>query len=98
MSTLNWKDHAHRDGSQARASNAVGDRYRIIYRPAWRDEIVEPHYEIEYCRSHRREWDNIDVPYNAPTLIEAKRRAEEDHEQRRQEVLIDSTAEVDHAL
>jgi hypothetical protein len=96
MSTLNWKDNT-RDGSQARASNAVGGRYRIISRPAyknWRNEIVESHYEIEYCRSHRREWDNIDSPFRAPTLIEAKRRAEEDHAQRRQEVLVKTAAEI----
>jgi hypothetical protein len=81
MAILNWQDHAHTNGSEARA---VGGRYRITHRPAyttWKDEIVPDHYAIQFCRSHTRDWEDIGGIY--PTLAEAKRAAEWDHTERR---------------
>jgi hypothetical protein len=95
MRALNWKDRA--SSSEARASRAVGGRYRVIYRGSylsWRGETVKAHYEVEYRRYARLDWDDIDYPPNtAVTLAEAKRIAEEDHEQRRQEAATVATAE-----
>jgi hypothetical protein len=86
MSALNWKDRANTGGSEARASREIGGRYRIVRLPGgyetWRGEIAETVYEIQFCRSHRRDWN--DVAYGR-TLAEAKRVAEEDHEERRRE-------------
>jgi hypothetical protein len=81
---LNWKDHAHTNGSEARASRAVGGRYRIIPRPAyrtWKDEMLPDHYAIMFRRSYTQDWEDIGGIYL--TLTEAKRAAEWDHTERR---------------
>jgi hypothetical protein len=92
---LNWKDRVT-GGSEARASRAIGGRYRISFNPGgyknWRDEIVEPFYEIEYRRSHRREW-NETVGISA-TLVEAKRKAEADNDERIRELQSDEETDA----
>jgi hypothetical protein len=83
---MNWKDSKN-GGSQARASREVGGRYRIVFNPGgyetWHGGIAEAFYEIRFCRSHRREWN--DAYPHGRTLSEAKQMAEEDHEERRRE-------------
>jgi hypothetical protein len=100
MKHLNWKDRG--EGSEARARREVGGYYRISRCKSyvsWRGETIEAHYEVEYRRSVRRDWDEIDYSrgiFPGPgTLAEAKRMAEEDHEQRRRELLSDDTAALD---
>ena len=83
MRTLNWRDRVT-GGSEARASRAIGGAYRILYQPGgyknWRDEIVEPFYEIEYRRRANREWESVGIP--TATLVAAKREAEADNDER----------------
>jgi hypothetical protein len=83
---MNWKDHGW--GSEARARREVGGYYRISKCESyvsWLGATIEAHYEVEYRRSVRRDWEYIDYPRGVPgTLAEAKRMAEEDHERRRE--------------
>jgi hypothetical protein len=91
MKHLNWKDHGW--GSEARASREVGGYYRISRCESyvsWLGATIEAHYEVEYRRSVRRDWEYIDYPRGVPgTLAEAKRMAEEDQERRGRELLSD---------
>jgi hypothetical protein len=93
MKHLNWKDHKW--GSEARARRKVGGYYRIVRRESyvsWLGATIEAHYEVEYRRSVRRDWDEIEYPRGVlgfGTLAEAKRMAEEDHEQRERELSSD---------
>jgi hypothetical protein len=101
MKSLNWKDRG--EGSQARARRKVGGYYRIIRRESyvsWRGETIEAHYEVEYRRRVRWDWEEIEYPRGVlgfGTLAEAKRMAEEDHEQQERELSShDETAERIH--
>jgi hypothetical protein len=99
MKHLNWKDRG--EGSEARAGREVGGYYRITYRESYVSALgltIEAHYEVEYRRSVRRDWDEIEYPRGVlgfDTLAEAKRMAEEDREQRGRELLSDDEATLD---
>jgi hypothetical protein len=89
MSTLKWHDHEPSgDGhwfSEARTAYPIRGRYRISYRPGgyknWRDEIVEPLFEVEFRRSYSSNWRLIGVHH---TIYGALWTAEEDHTERLQ--------------
>jgi hypothetical protein len=89
---MNWKDTSS-GGSTARAAREVGGCYYIARRESylsWRGETIEAHYEINYRRRTTHDWNEIDYPRGEPgTLAEAKRMAEEDQEQRRQEIRLE---------
>jgi hypothetical protein len=91
---MNWKDHG--GSSEARARREVGGYYRIIWCESyvsWLGATIEAHYEVEYRRSVRRDWEDIDYPRGVPgTLAEAKRMAEEDQERRIIALMADESA------
>jgi hypothetical protein len=105
MKHLNWKDCGK--GSTARASRDVGGYYLISWHESYVSafgETIEAHYEIEYRRRTRHDWEDIDIDYprwgwpGPGTLDQAKALAEEDCEQRRRELLSDDEATIDEPL
>jgi hypothetical protein len=90
MGALNWKDDAG-GGSEARASRAIGGRYRITcWRggdKTWFGAIEETTYEIRYRPNSSHNWQPVRHPRGTPgTLAEAKQMAEEDHARRLREL------------
>lgn len=92
---LNWKDGPEHQGSEARASRAIGGRYRIIRHGArssltglglepafvsWPGDPFAYSYDVEYRAPDNSNWRSIRYPRGVPgTLSEAKQMAEEDH-------------------
>jgi hypothetical protein len=97
MRALKWKDRIDVDGnvrcSQARAAREVHGRYRIIFNPGGYElalgGFAKPFYEVEFRRSHRRDWDCISM---SDTLAKAKQAAQDDHDERQADAAIEFVA------
>ena len=97
MTWLKWKDHTDTDGnyrfSEARASREVRGRYQISVCPGGYElalgGIAEPFYEVEFRHSNRRDWTDVGT---CDTFVEARRIAEEDHEERQREATTEAAS------